>query len=259
MSLFYDSDEYEVASADDVYDILAELPFNLIKESIIEQINDPLQSNNDYIDVILDKCRVFKETYGDIEDVAKDLNTSISDFFTFVLTEINNRYDMGIDIDYISSTPDLVEITTSLYNFFILRYVKNISKYITNFIIDNKKSILDAFGDTSTKKDVTTLAYKKSIKNKEDLTIITNLPNIIKFILDLQIEPQEFIKLCAGKDNYDANIILDLIYESKMIGNFIGNYLSPATDEHDYIIDEIQTEVKTKFLKKMLKENKSND
>ena len=69
MSLFYDKNEYELTSSSEIETLLAELPFDLIKESIIDQINDPVNSSTNYIDVILDKCELYKEEYKDNEEL----------------------------------------------------------------------------------------------------------------------------------------------------------------------------------------------
>ena len=36
-----------------------------------------------------------------------------------------------------------------------------------------------------------------------------------------------------------------------MIGNFVDDYIGLSTDSHDYLIDQIQTDIKVKIIKKL--------
>lgn len=252
MSLFYDNDNYELSTNIELNSLLAELPFELIKQNIIDQINDPVSTHVNYIDVIIDKCSAFKELHSEDEDLIRELNDKINDFFIFIITKIDNKFDLGLDINSIASSTEIVTVGVVLYEYFILRYIKNISKFITKFIIKNKKSIAENYSDV-TKKDVSTLAFKKQIKNKDDLTIITNLPSIIKYIFNLEIEPEYFIDFSAGADNYEASVIKSLIANGKLVGNFVREYMSLSINDHDYILDEIQTDIKIRIMKNIKK------
>lgn len=250
MSLFYDSDEYEISTEVEINTLLAELPFDLIKESIIEQINDPMSTDTDYIEVIIDKCDVFKKMYENDPDIIREIDLNLHDFITFVIQRINDRFDLGLDIEGILLDGDLVETSSALYEYFIVRYKKNIIKFFTNFIMDHRKILYDEFNDTN-KKDVSTLAYKKQIKSKEDLVIITNLNSIINYIIDLNVDPIVFISYSASMDNYEAGIITNMISNNRLVGNFISDYFNACIDEHDYLFDDIQTDIKTRILKKI--------
>ena len=254
MSLFYDKDEYEITTSTEMETLLAELPFDLIKESIIDQINDPVNSSTNYIDVILDKCELYKEEFKDNEDLISELNEKLLDFLVSIMSNINDKFQLGLDIETISSYSNAVEIGTSIYKYFILRYHKNIIRFFTKYIFNNKKSICDYYNEsTNQKKDVSTLAYKKHIKNPEDLCIITNLPSIIKYIINLDIEPIDFLELSANSENYDVCIIKELVNSGRLIGNFVPAYINLCVDSHDYILDELHTDIRLKIMKKIEK------
>lgn len=253
MSLYFDSDRYELATSMESDALLAELPFDLIKESIKEQIQDPVSTPTNYIDVIVDKCLVYKEQFDDDEDLIAEINRGLSDFFIFVMTEIDNNFDLGLDIDAISATSDIVEVGSALYKYFILRYSKNITKYITKFIFKNKKLFLKEFDSDKNDKDVSTLAYKKQLKDPEDLCIIAHLPDIVKYIISLDMDPIEFINLTAGEDNYEASIVRELIRSNRLIGNFVHDYIDLCIDSHDYIIDSLHTDIRLKIFDKISK------
>lgn len=252
MSLFYDRSEYEPTTSYEIENLLAELPFDLIKESILEQIEDPVNSTTNYVDVILDKCELYKEEIGDNEDLVSELNQKLTDFFAFIMTKINDKFDLGLDVNDIASRTDAVEIGEAVYKYFILRYSKNIIRFFTKYIFKNKKAISSHYIDsTSQKKDVSTLAYKKQIKNIDDLCIITNLPSIIKYIINLDIDSDEFLDLSASSDNYDASIIRNLVSSGKLVGDFYNNYIDICIDSHDYIMDELQTSIRIKIMKNL--------
>lgn len=252
MSLYYDQDEYDLSSTVETGGLLAELPFELIKESIMEQISDPMSTNINYIDIIVDKCEVYINEYQDDQNIVAEVNEHLRDFFISIITEIDNKFSLGLDIEDIAGYTNVVEIGECIYKYFILRYKKNITKFITKFIFSNKKSICAYYSD-KTKKDVSTLAYKKQIKNPDDLCILTNLPSIMRYIIDLDIEPMNFVELSSGQDNFEAGIIKQLIKSGRMIGDFYESYMRLCVDSHDYIIDELQTEIRIKILKKISK------
>lgn len=250
MSMFYDMDNYELSSNVAFSDLLVELPFELIKESIIEQINDPVSSRTNYIDVILDKYEVFKLQYGDNEEVITELEEHIRAFFIFIMQAINDKFDLGLDLNEIAGRKDMVEIGECLYKYFVIRYVKNITRFITKYIFKNKKTFVNYYND-KTKKDVSTLAYKKQIEDNDDLVIIAFLPSIIKDIITMEVESEDFIKLSVGNGNYEASVVKELIRTGKLIGDFYRPYISMCVDSHDYIIDELQTEIRIKILNKL--------
>lgn len=251
MSLFYDEENYELTTSVEVDGLLADLPFELIKESIREQIEDPTGTNINYIDVIIEKCNTFKELHDDNPELITQINDSIDEFFTSIITDINDRFDLGLDIETIKTTEDIIEVGTAIYTYFILRYVKNVGKFITKYIISNKASIASNFNN-EIKKDVSTAAFKKQIKNKDDLIIVSNLASIIKSIINLEIDSKTFIELSTGSDSYERAILIDLIDTDKLIGDFVKNYLDIVIDIHDYILDSIYTEIKTRILKKVM-------
>lgn len=245
MSLMYD-DDYEISNTEEIEIILTELPFDLILENIREQIQDPMTSSVNYINNILEKAEICRNTVLD-EDSLRSLDHSINEFMTTIVREITDRFDLGLDIEGIIMSGDIVEIATVMYKYFILRYKKNISKFITNYIKNHKNELSEYYSD-KVKKDVTSLAYKKNIKDPNDLTIISNLPSIINFIIGLNISPYEFVDLTARKSNYNASIIKNFILNNMLVGDFVHDYISIGLDEHEYLFDEIQSDIKVRLI-----------
>jgi hypothetical protein len=126
MSLFYDSENFELSTDIETNSLLAELPFQLIKETITEQINDPLSTNIDYIDIIIEKCDMFKSSYENDEDVIAELNENLHSFFAFIITKIDDKFDLGLDVNTIASSGKIVEIGQVLYRYFILSMLRTL-------------------------------------------------------------------------------------------------------------------------------------
>lgn len=249
--MFMDSDNYELSSDLELDSLLSDLPIEVIKESIKEQISDPLSTNIDYVNTIVEKCSVLRKEFAENEDALAQINDLLDNFFRFLITEIDNKFDLTIDVSD-ESVDSLILIGEILYNFLILRYKKNISRFIYKFIIKNKKSLVEQFEKQSKKKDVTSISLKKQIKNKDDILLISNLPNVIKYIMNLYIEPLDFLKYACDDEYYEGTILRQMILTSKVVGNFVTEYLNLIVYNNDDILDEVQTDVKLKLMKKIL-------
>ena len=166
------------------------------------------------------------------------------------LVNLNDKFNLGLDIEGIITGENVEEVGTCLYKYFILRYTKNITKFISKYIFKNKKYLSEKYVDKP-KKDVSTLAFKKQIKNKDNLTILTNLPSIINDIITSSISNEEFLKYSTSTDSYEAYIISGLISNNKLIGDFYTSYISVCVTDHEHIIDELMTEIRQKIINKM--------
>lgn len=247
--MFYINDEeYELCSDTEIDLLLVDLPIDLIKEQLKAQINNPLYTNVNYVETVVDKFRLLSEEYGDNEDAIKNINNFISDFFLFIINEIDERFGLEIEVDE-SCLQEVIETGLVLYNYLILRYKKNITKFLYKFIMKNKKRLVEEF-EGYKKKDVTSISLKKKIKNKDDVIILSNLPYIIKFILDLEIEPLDFLNYSSSNNYYEGLYISNLIEEGNLVGNFVDKYLEVIKQDRD-VLDEVLADVKLKILKKM--------
>ena len=247
--MFYINDEeYELCSDTEIDLLIADLPIDLLKEQIKAQINNPLYTNVNYIETVVDKFRLLSDEYGDNEDAMKNINNFINDFFLFIINNIDERFGLDINVDE-SCPQEVMETGLVLYNFLILRYKKNITRFLYKFIMKNKKRLVEEF-ESNKKKDVTSISLKKKIKNKDDVLILSNLPYIINHILDLEIEPLDFLEYSSSKNLYEGLYIITLIEEGNLIGNFVEKYLEVIKQERD-VLDEVLADVKLKILKKM--------
>ena len=252
MSLLYDSDNYEWVTSQEIDNLAAELPFDLLKENILAQIDDPVANHVNYMETIITKCKIFKEQFSDDPDVVRQVDDSLYEFISFIINKINDRFDLGIDLNAGFTYDDMIVYGSAIYSYFILRYKKNITKFVINYINTHESNLIEYYGDKN-KKDVSTLVYKKQIKRPEMLPIITNLQSIINFIIGLDIEPIEFVELSMNGSNYEANVVKRLIDNNIITGDFVRMYVDICIDDHEYIVDDIYTKIKTKLIKNYVK------
>lgn len=249
--MFYDNESYDLSCDLEIETLLADLPFELLRENIKDQINNPLDYTVNYINTITDKCTVFKSQYKDNEDAIRSVNSSLKEFFEFVLNQIDARFGLCLDLDNLEDEA-VIELGESVYNFLILRYKKNITRFFYKYIIKNKKSLVEYYEKLGKKKDVTSISLKKQIKNKDDILLISNLPSVIKYILDLEIDPADFLKYAADDDNFDGIVVKKTVTDGIISGNFISKYFELILDSrNDDVLDEVQTDVKLKLMKKL--------
>jgi len=248
--MIYREEDYDLLSNTEIDMLLVDLPFELIKENLRYQINNPLSSNVNYVESVIEKFMVLRDTYSENEDAIANINTMVMNFFGFLIEEIDRKFGLSINRELLDDPESCIKVGSALYNFLILRYKKNITKFIYKFIIKNKKMLVEEFESSYKRKDVTSIAIKKKIKNKDDILILSNLPVIIKYVMNLEVEPLDFIKYASNDENYEATIIKSLILEGQILGNFVPTYLDIIVNDYNDILDEIQTDVKLKLIKK---------
>ena len=245
------NDDYEIINNIDLDIILSDLPMDLILSSIEYQINHPLDIDVDYCTIVFDKCaQVFREFNG-MQDVIADMEEILNKFCISVLTRLDEKFHF--DINYDNLTPyDVTKMTALLYKFFILRYRKNVSRFIYNYIQKNRKMIAEQFATEDKRKDVTTLVMKKMTKNKDDIRIISNLPIIIKNILGMSHDPIEFMELAAPVDLYYCGEIVEMLKDFTLSGNFTKYYLNTILYQYTEIADDILIEVRSRLCEDFL-------
>ena len=185
----------------------------LILENIRIQIDadliNPYKVNylKDYIYQYKYLC---KEYEGDI-DTLNVLNNSLIDTLNMVIDKISDKFNFRLDID---NDKHIKTIAKSLYKFFVIKYEKNIIEFISNYILKNKKTIINTVkstrGTIKKSKNVTSLA-NKMLYSPNEAIIISNINFIVTEIipsLDLGVSYLEYL----SSNNATLNIIKDLFY-----------------------------------------------
>lgn len=242
--MIYNLNENTITNDIEIEKLLVELDINLIKENIREQIMN-LDNNVNYINPLETKFKTIESMFGENEDVMNPARNYMIDVYTFVLECVMDSFD--IDIDIPSDMEELSTLANTAYEFLVITFVKNISKFFTKYIIENKKMFIQEYGNN--KKDLSTTVIKKTIKNKDDVVIVSKCPSIFKSVLysdfteeDLLLYTQnnEFVSLKI-KEYFDNDIIM---------GNPMDKYLELIRDNND-VYDTIYIKSYEKICKKL--------
>lgn len=240
------TDGYEPGSMeDDVF--LSDVPVSLILESIKEQFEDPTSDiKTDYVSTFIDTWDYSKEECED-DDELRQLRQIKNNFYREIMKLFRENLNLGFpNFEDLSedSQDDLIKFT---YRYFILHIRKNFSHLVQNYIDQNREEILSI---CDKKKDVTTLAYKKDIDDPDDLLIITNIPEIVNHITQMDFDVEDFLTLSMGKHDYECEYV-NQAYDDVMI---TGNFVEPYKNYVDSTFkSELIDKVRTKYFKKRIR------
>lgn len=194
--------------------MILDTPVELVIEHIRSQMTKTYGSIN-YINPIQDKLNFVEEEYMDDPDTLFKVNEMRVLVFSEVASIIKEVFDVDVNIDY--SNPKFAEeVVSDLYSFFVVNVRKNTFKVLLNYIKENKKDIISALDLNKPKKDVTTMSVKKKLKTP-DVKIISNLYDVVDYIMGLEIEDAEFISYTRNEsmlDLYNRGIISGAVAEN---------------------------------------------
>ena len=226
----------------DVERILGDLPLDIIKENVKSQIEDPLVFVSNQCDEVYETIEEAMEEFGHIDEYREELNEMKEDFSVFILKEMDNKFNLGVDFENIGDF-ELHEIAKNCYDFFVVNLNENISNFLLNYILNNKSSLCEMFGDEYRRKDVTTINMKKITKNRDDVLILSNLNSVINNILDLEHYPEDFMELAVEAGEYGGSCVTEYVNSFKIAGNFVFNVLNEVKYSHNDIIDELVSNI----------------
>ena len=226
----------------DVERILGDLPLDIIKENVKSQIEDPLVFISNQCDEVYETIDEAMEEFGHIDEYREELNEMKEDFSIFILREMDNKFNLGVDFENIGDF-EIHDIAKNCYDFFVVNLNENISNFLLNYILNNKSSLCEMFDDEYRRKDVTTINMKKITKNKDDVLILSNLNSVINNILDLEHFPEDFMELSVEPGEYIGECVADYVNSFKIAGNFVFNVLNEVKYSHNDVIDELVSNI----------------
>ena len=227
----------------DVERVLSDLPLDIIKENITTQVNDPLLYESDYCTEVYETFEEALDEFGHIDEYREEINELKDKFNLFVLNEVDRRFGLDIDLNAISEY-EAEELAKNVYQFFIVEFREKVTTFLLNYICYNKMSLGEMFEDDYKKKDVTTLNMKKKTKNRSEVIILSNMTDIISYILDLDHDPEEFIELSSEPEEVVAEYIKNATMSFVIAGNFVGSVLNEIKFAHNDVIDEIASSLR---------------
>lgn len=226
----------------DIERILGDLPLDIIKENIKSQIDDPLTFMTNHCDQVYETLDEAMDEIGHIDEYRYEINEIRDDFNSFLVTELDTRFSLGIDLDNLQ-TYEMEEIGKYSYEFFVVDLKRNITNFLMNYICLNKSYLASLFTDEYKRKDVTTTNMKKLTKNKDDVVILANIISVIYNILDLELDPEDFMELAVEPGDYAGEAVKEYVRSFKIANNFVYNLFNEVKYIHNDIIDEFASEI----------------
>ena len=200
-----EDDENTVLTEAETDVILSELKDELLLESILEQIKNPLNSsygNSDYLEIFRMRYNYLKEAYGSNKNFIKKLKELKYKIYFEIFDEIVRKFNL----EYSPSNLSIEDCVYDLYSFFVLNYKDNIVDYIINIIIKEKKNLVKDLKHAKYSKSIGCSSLKKIFKYKEDAIILSNITNIINNIVNLERDNLDVISdICENDFNEVSN------------------------------------------------------
>lgn len=227
---------------------LSEIPLELMKENILAQFKNPLEfRKKDHITTFINMYRFSEENADIYEDEDLDNVNQLRDSFYSYMNKLFVEFlGIGIvDFDTLSKREqdDLIHYT---YRFFIINIKRNFVSFILNYIENHKDEFVS--NDEEKKKDVTSITFKKDIADPDELYILSDLSNIIKYILHRDILIDDFIDGCDSiEPSLETRFVKKQFDSFKLTGNFVPKYVEML--DYDFL-SEIESKVRNTILKK---------
>ena len=253
--------EFELTRDNEMEDIIADLPIPLVLENIKEQIENPISSTVDNLETILEKYDYIMENFTEDTEQLSTLKYKISNLLITVYNLISQKFDMTFNIDE-DNLEELRDVTQALYSVVVLRYTKNITMYLFNYIMANLPELARTFSIDNQPNNKNNVLVNPQILNlikdhpekKDAVSIIYNLPVIYKSIYNLNLEPDviDFINLSGAGRTYNGQIIIDGLESGQACGSFIPMYMRLLSNEYDEIRQEIFNDVKIRLIENLM-------
>jgi hypothetical protein len=179
---------------------------------------------------------------GHIDEHRNELIELRDDFNSFLITELDSRFMLGVDLDNLQSY-EIEDIGKHSYEFFVVNLKENMTNFLMNYICLNKSYLASLFTDEYKRKDVTTSNMKKLTKNKDDVVILANIISVIYHILDLEVDPDDFMELAVEPGEYSGEMVKEYVRSFKIANNFVYSLFNEIKYTHNDVIDEFASEI----------------
>lgn len=233
--MFYEDDDREDDinpvdyESQDIEDILDQLSFETVRLNIEDQIRGNLESNRDFLGMVISKLKTIIASLTDTE-VKRQVIDEFTTFCQDLSRMIVNKYDLACSLitdDEISS-----QLLQELYGFFVQNHYLYTKQFFCNYIRENKNGIVDSLGLSLESGDITTAANRKKMGGDIDVVIISNIDRVIEYVMySASVDPLEFLYAIDDGDVCIAALI-DYFESDQIIGNFVTQYLEEIVDEN---------------------------
>lgn len=219
--------------------LLESLSLEIMESSIIDQITRNRNTSRDFLSTVIDKFRAIVENSDadSVRGISSEMIDWANRLIRAIVTENNLAYNSPDD-----DSLDVLDRLESLYHFFILDRGENTKLFFINYIDVNKKHIIESLEIGGRGSDITSLAYKEKNIDKNDICILSNLQEVIQFIVNSSgVDFNDFLELIDNGDYHTANI--QYYFDCCILcGDFFREYVK--YDVGDYT-DDISTELRS--------------
>jgi hypothetical protein len=235
---------------------LEELSQELLSESIKYQIDNPFSSKVNLLQEFIDEYDETNEWLEGNDDATYENNSIAISFYRSVLQMLDKKFNLELDYGALESlnVDGLRNLTEGLYTFFIIKYERNIAKYLTKVILDYKETILANIGkEVSMDTDsVSYISYKRKLRDVNDVFIFTEINNVISQIRGLEISVDDFIDY-FNEEKFEVAVLKYGVENFIINGDFVSVFLDPVfgydVQNNDY--DRILSDVLQNLYKKL--------
>lgn len=228
MSLLLDYQSYTPNDIDSEM-MLSQMPLEILEENISNQFKNPFEYRKmDYMSTFITKYKYTKGQLSllegeDLEDETNALEALRTEFVSFMAATFESYLDIAFPELSDMNEEDQDEILHFTYRFFIVNVKHNFENVVINYIEKYKKEICEEFPK---KKDAFTMSYKKEIDDPDDILILSNLNEIMDYILTRPFTVESFMDLTESDEPSLEKFMVDEWYDNGLVvGNFIDKYL----------------------------------
>lgn len=233
-------------------DLIKEAMFqNITPEIIIEAIKKQCSPNfSDDLELnqllrLDEKISDELEDEQDNNELREAMTTLRHDVYSSVLTAIEEEFRFKLDLDneYVS----LYDTTKILYQFFIFDYRVYLKGFIAGYIYKNRKEFHKLFNEA--KLNNRFIASKKLFKDPKDALIIGNIYDVVRNIMELDIEEDNFLKYITYVNGSNTAVLTEIIklfkngmieYEKdELYSNFMAPFLNTARFNLGSIVSDV--------------------
>ena len=219
--------------------LLESLSLEIMETSITDQITSGNNSNRDFLSTIINKFNAIIENAT--TEQSRGIKDEMIEWSNRLILTIVNEYNLAYNSPA-EETLESIDILESLYNFFVIDRRHHTKEFFIKYIDINKKQIIEAMDIGGRGTDITTIANKKKNISKYNVPILSNLTEVIQYIMNsCDIDTEEFFNIIDNGDLYTSNV--RYYFESDMLmGDFFYKYVE---EEVSGYADDISTELRT--------------
>ncbi|QXN67899.1 hypothetical protein FPHOBKDP_00145 [Listeria phage LPJP1] len=238
---------------ENVNEIITNISEDIMIDNILSQINDTdiqdlSEVRKSFFEYFEERYNFVKKNYNDDDEAMQNCREVFDDILNQIIKAISEKYSFDLFFSDILLFDTKVEITKSLYYFFVINIRENIENMIYYFIMKNRKTLVKMF-NTISKEERKNLSYinLSSAINNDYTTMIYHLSMIIdnieiptnEDIIELMVEDNSYelynyvtvntlVLTNFCEVNYNENfysIFLDIIKNSPIIVRNVRNSL----------------------------------